>query len=153
MDVSDLDDLYDFFNQPLSPETLIGDLDQFSQSQPTHFKGVTLSTDKMGIQRKLRSTFQELLESQPRRDAPTKAPQTRLPTPPPTQPLRVDPVDQKRKREDKRKEVMEGGKNQPSIETEHQRATKQPRTVQTRSTTKGDKRVDYQATALFGPYK
>ena len=42
---------------------------------------------------------------------------------------------------------MEGGKNQPPRETELQRATKQPRTMQTRLTTEGDRRVDHQATA------
>ena len=42
---------------------------------------------------------------------------------------------------------MEGGKNQPPRKTEHQRAGKQPRTMQTRSATKGDKRANHQAAA------
>ena len=83
MDVSDSDDLYEVFDQPLSPETSPGDLGQTSQPLPNHFEGVASSEDEMGIQRKPRSTFQKLLESQPGRHAPTKAPQTRLPTPPP----------------------------------------------------------------------
>ena len=51
------------------------------------------------------------------------------------------------KREEKGEEVMEGGKNQPPRKTEHQRAGKQPRTMQTRSATKGDKRANHQAAA------
>ena len=86
-------------------------------------------SDEMGIQRKQRLTLQELLESQLGKDAPTKVPMTRLPTPPLALPLQANPVDQKRKREDIGKELMEGGKNQPPRETKPQRATKQPRTV------------------------
>ena len=111
VDVSDLEDLYEFFDQPLSPDTPTGDLGQFSQPQPSRFEKVTLLEDEMGIQRKPRSSLQELLESQSGKDAPTKAPQTKLPTPLPTQPLQTDLANQKRKREDKGKEVMEGGKN------------------------------------------
>ena len=68
------------------------------------------------------------------------------------QPFRVDPADQKRKREGKGKDVMEGGKNQPPRETKPQRGAKQPRTMQTRSTTEGEKRVDHQvATPVWAP--
>ena len=74
VDVSNLDNLYEVFDQPLLPETSIGDLGQFSQPLPSHFEEVASSKDEMGIQRKSRSTLQELLESQPGRDAPTKAP-------------------------------------------------------------------------------
>ena len=52
VDISDSDDLYEFFDQPLSPETSTGDLSQFSQPQPSRFKEVTLSEDEMGIQKK-----------------------------------------------------------------------------------------------------
>ena len=77
----------------------------------------------MGIQRKLRSTLQELLKSQlggkaSEKAAQTRPPipqnQTRLPTPPPTQHTRADPIDHKRKREDKGKEAMEPGKTHSS---------------------------------------
>ena len=111
VDISDSDDLYEFFNQPLSLETSTGDLDQFFQPQSSHLKGVTLLSDEMGIKRKQRSTLQELLESQPGRDAPGKAPQTRLPIPPSAQPFQANPTDHKRKMEEKGKEVVEVGKN------------------------------------------
>ena len=63
VDVSDSNDLYEFFYQPLSPETLTSDLGQFSQHQPSCFEEVTLLEDEIWIQRKQRSTLQELLES------------------------------------------------------------------------------------------
>ena len=68
----------------------------------------------MGIQRKKSSTLQELLESQPGGHALRKEPQTRLSTPPPTQPFRADPTDHKRKREEKGKDVVETRRSQPS---------------------------------------
>ena len=134
MDVSESDpeDLYEVFNQPPSPVTSTGVLGQLSPPQSSRFEKAAFLLNEIGIQRKQKSTLLDLLKSQPSRDAPNKALQTRLP----------DLVDQKRK-EDKGKKVMEGGKNQPPREIEHQRAAKQPRTMQMRSATKGDKRVDH----------
>ena len=88
------------------------------------------------------------MESQPRGHASEKASQTRLPTPPPTQPLRVDPVDHKRKREEKGKEVVEIGKTQPSQEIKPQRGAKQPKVTQTRSANEGERKGDHRAAAL-----
>ena len=84
----------------------------------------------MGIQRKPRSTLQELLESQLRGNALGKVAQTRLPTSPPAQPLRLEPAYLKRKREQKGKEVIEGGKNHLSQEDEAQKGAKQARVGQ-----------------------
>ena len=91
--------------------TSTGVLGQSSLPQSSHSEGAALLSDEMGIQRKQKLTFLDLLEFQPGRDAPNKAPQTRLPTPPLTQPFRANPADQKRKREDKGKKVMEGENN------------------------------------------
>ena len=114
VDVLDLDDFYEVFNQPLSPEISTGDLGQFSIPQSSHLEGSTPLLDEMGIQQKQRSTLQELLESQPGRDAPEKPAQTKLPPPfPPLPTLQADPTDHKRKREKKGKEVAETGKNLP----------------------------------------
>ena len=101
----------------------------------------------MGIQRKQRSTLQELLESQPGRDTPRKVIQTKFPTPPPTQPLRANPVDHKKKREEKGKEVVEIGRTHPSKEIKPQRRAKQPKGMQMRSANEGERRGDHQATA------
>ena len=78
----------------------------------------------MGIQRKQRSSLQDLLESQPGKDAPGKVAQSKLPTPPPALPLQLEPAGLKRKREPKGKEVMDTGKIHPSQEDEAQRAAK-----------------------------
>ena len=96
----------------------------------------------MGIQHKSRSTLQELLKSQPGENAPGKVAQTRLPTPLPTQPLQLEPVDLKRKREQKGKEVMEWGKTHPSQEGEAQRGAKQARVGQTRVDKRSDSQVE-----------
>ena len=98
VEVSDFEDKFEFFNQTLPQETSTGDLRQPSPSQSSHHRRSTSTLDDMGIQRKPRFTLQELLESQPRKDAPKKAAQTKLPTPPPTQTFQADPTNHKRKR-------------------------------------------------------
>ena len=104
--------------------TITSDLSQFSQLQYSHIKGAVTSSDEIGIQWKQRSTLQELLESQPGRDALEKLAQTKLPPPPPVSTYRVDPINHKKKREEKGKEVMEMGKNVPPKEVEPQRGAK-----------------------------
>ena len=104
-----------------------------------------------------RSTLQELLESQPGGRAsgktaqgwlPTPPAQTHLPTPPPTQQTCVDPVDHKRKRNDKGKEVIETGRTRSSQEDDLQRVgSKYPRGMQTRSAHEADKRSKHQVMA------
>ena len=91
--------------------------------------------------------LQELLESQLGRDAPDKATQTKLPTPPPTQTLRADLADHKRKREEKGKEVAEIGRTLPSHEVEPQKGAKQPRGLQTRLANEAERRGDQRAAA------
>ncbi|KAK9995956.1 hypothetical protein SO802_020642 [Lithocarpus litseifolius] len=86
-----------------------------SEEAIENFKALYRIPLGVGIRRQ-RSTLQQLLESQPGRDAPGKATQTRLPAPPPIQPFRANPTKHKRKREDKGKEVVEAGKTQPPHE-------------------------------------
>ena len=96
----------------------------------------------MGIQCKPRSTLQELLKSQPEGNSPRKVAQTRLTTPPPTQPFRPEPANLKRKREQKGKEVVEGGKTHPSQDDEAQKGAKQARVGQTRADKRSDSQVE-----------
>ena len=84
----------------------------------------------MGIQRKSRSTLQELLGSQPGKDVLGKATQTKPPTPPPALPLKLEPAGLKRKREPKDKEVVEVGRTHSSQEDEAQRVAKQAKVGQ-----------------------
>ena len=140
VDVSNSEDDHEVFNQPLSPEIPIGDLDQPLPTQVSHHQEVTNILDTMGIQCKPMSTLQELLKSQPKGNMPGKATQTRLPTPPPIQPLRSDPANHKRKREQKGKEAVEVGKTHPSQEVEPQRGAKQARGMQTRSFGEGKRK-------------
>ena len=108
--------------------------------------------DEMGIQRKSKRSLLNLIESQPGNDAPGKSTQPQLPPPPlpklplpppqPSLPPRAEPVDPKRKREQKGKEVLEAGRPRPTLEEETQRATKQQKTRQARQ--KGSKRRENQ---------
>ena len=130
VEVSDSKDEFEVFNQPLSPKASTSDLGHPFSAQSNQHQGVTSIPNDMGIQRKLRSTLQELLESQPGENTPRKAAQTRLPTPTPTQPLRLELADLKRKSEQKRKKVVEGGKTHPSQKDEAQIGAKQARVGQ-----------------------
>ena len=118
VEVSNFEDEFNVFNQILSSKALPGDLSSASSAQFNFHQEEVNTSDEMGIQRKQRSTLQELLESQPRGHAPRKTPQTRLPTPLPIQPLRADLADHKRKREEKWNDVVETMKTQPSQEIE-----------------------------------
>ena len=87
VEVSDSEDEFKVFNQPLSPEASTSDVGHPFPTQSSHHQGVTSIPNDIGIQCKPRSTLQELLKSQPKGNSPRKVAQTRLTTPPPTQPL------------------------------------------------------------------
>ena len=139
--MSDSEDEFEVFNRPLSLEASTSDLGHSSPTQSNQNRRVIPIPDNMGIQRKQRSTLQELLESQPGENVPGKVPQTRLPTPPPAQPLRLELADLQRKREQKGNEVVEGGKTHPSLKDEVQKATKQAKVGQKGAEQKSDPQV------------
>ena len=78
--MSDSEDDFEVFNQPLSPKNTLSDLNHSFPVQSSQQQGTSSIPDDMGIQRKLRAT----LEAQLGGNAPGKAPQAKLPTPPPT---------------------------------------------------------------------
>ena len=57
VEVSDSEDKFEVFNQPLSLEASTGDLGHSSPAQSSHNQEVANTSDKMGIQRKQRSTL------------------------------------------------------------------------------------------------
>ena len=65
VDLSDSQDEFEVFNQPLSLESTLADLDHQQQV------GI-ITLDEMGIQRKSKRNLLDLIESQPRKDAPGK---------------------------------------------------------------------------------
>ena len=112
--------------------SLTDDYEVFNQSSPS----LNVPED-MGIQRKPQRSFQELLESQPRRGEAGKPAQPKLPPPPPKSPprapqppppSRTEQADPKRRREPKGNEAMETGRPHSSTEEEAHRPTKQQRT-------------------------
>ena len=74
--------------------------------------------DTMVLQRKTRSSLLDLLESHTGGNVPEKAIQPKPPTPPSGQVPQVDPLNKKRKRNQKAKEVMEEGRGFLSKEVE-----------------------------------
>ena len=72
--MSDFEDEFEVFNQPLSLEASTGDLGHSSPTQCNQNRRVIPIPDNMDIQCKQRSTLQELLESQPRENVPRKVP-------------------------------------------------------------------------------
>ena len=117
--LSDSSDRFEVFNQPLSPENTLADLDHQQQAD-------VITSDKIGIQRKSQRSLLDLIESRPGSGAPRKSTQPKLPSPPPLSlPSRPDPADPERKREQKGKHVAETGRFRTEHEDENQRATKQ----------------------------
>ena len=107
---------FEVFNQPPSSKDISAYLD-------SQLQGDIITSDEMGIQRKNQRSLMDLIESQPGRDAPGKSAQPKLLPPPPKSPLpplqppvphRPDPVDPKRKREQKGKEIVETGRSRPT---------------------------------------
>ena len=112
VDVSDSLDKFEAFNLPLSPESIL---------------------DEMDIQRKPQKSLMELIKDQLGRGAlgkstqpklPPPSPKCPLPPPQPSLPSRPEPADPKRKRKQKGKYVVETGRSCPTREDEAQRATK-----------------------------
>ena len=132
VELTDSEEEFVVFDQPLSLESQVGNLSHPSPVQANNLQEDIAIPEEMGIQRKQRSTLQELLESHPGGKSSGKTAQTRLPTPPPAQHTRVDHANHKRKREDKGKEVMEKGRTPSSQEVKLQRGSKQPKGMQTR---------------------
>ena len=94
----------------------------------------------------------ELIESQPGKDVPGKSTQPKLLPPPPKSPIlppqpslpcRPEHADPKRKREQKGKDVVEGGRSHSVHEDEIQRAAKLQKTGQTLQTSveRGDNQL------------
>ena len=130
VEVTNFEDEFEVFNQDLSPETSVIDLDP-------HFSPII---DEMGIQRKPKSSLLELIENQPGRDAPGKTVRSKSPTPPPALPS-PQPFDLKMKREPKGKRVMEVGQTFPPRGDEVQGASKQAKTGQREAEKRSDPQV------------
>ena len=137
VEVSNSEDDFEVFNQPQSLEALVGDFSHLLPTKVSHTQEALIVLDVMVLQRKTRSSLLDLLESHAGGNMPKKAIQTKPPTPPNTQAPQHDPVDKKRKRDQKGKEVMEEGKGLPSKEVEPQKGAKAAKTAHTRSSSEG----------------
>ena len=92
--MSDSEDDFDVFNQPLSPEAPVGDLsDPFLVQTNLAQEEAAIPAD-MRIQRKQRTDLLKVMESSAEGKAPEKPSQAKLPPPPP-----IQPADHKQKRD------------------------------------------------------
>ena len=92
--MSDFEDDFDVFNQPLSPKALVGDLsDPFPVQTNLAQEEVAIPAD-MRIQRKQRTGLLEVMKSSTEGKAPEKPSQAKLPPLPP-----IQLADHKRKRD------------------------------------------------------
>ena len=66
VDLLDSQDEFEVFNQPLSPKSTSVDLIHQQEAE-------IVALDEMGIQRKSKRSFLDLIESQPGKDAPRKS--------------------------------------------------------------------------------
>ena len=131
--VSESSDDFEIFDQPISPEE---------------------DPDEMGIQRKPQKSLLELMEGQPGKSAPaksipsqasslpTRSPPSapRQPPRPSSQPTLPNVTEQKRRREQKGKEVADTSKSRPTREEDAQRAAKQQKTKH--QATRGQEKSD-----------
>lgn len=116
-EVLDSADGFEVFNRPQSPEVVSGD---------------------MGIQRKSQRSLLDVIEGKSRKETPERSSQTTLPPPPPPkppQPQGAEPVDPKRRREQKGKDMVDTGRLPPTQESEDQQPLKQRKTTRGASRT------------------
>ena len=78
--LSDSSDRFEMFNQPLSPENTLANLDYQQQVD-------VITSDEIGIQRKSQRSLLNLIEFQPGRGAPGKSTQPKFPPSPPKSPI------------------------------------------------------------------
>ena len=140
----DSEDNFEVFNRPQSPEAPANDFSYLPSTQVSQTQGDSSIPEAIGLQRRTKSSFWDLIESSVGGNALEEATQAKLLPPPSTQPLRLDPTDHKRKRDQKDPKVVEGGKSPLSKEVEPQKGAKQARVRQTLV----DKRSDSQVGVL-----
>ena len=97
--VSNSEDDFEIFNQPLFPETPSGDLGHPPPTQASQAQGNSPLLEDMGIQRKPKAGLLAVMESQVGDKVLEKATQAKLPPPSPTQPLRANLANHKRERD------------------------------------------------------
>ena len=116
--ILDSEDDFEVFNRPKSPEAPTGDFNHLPSAQVSQIQEDFFIPKAMGIQRKPRAGLLGVMESQSRCKALEKTTPVKLPPFPPSLPPWPDPMDNKRKRDQRGPEAMEGGKGPFSKEAE-----------------------------------
>ena len=118
VEVSDSEDDFEVFNQPQSLEALTGDFGHLPSAEVSQTQGDPIIPEALGIQRKSRTSLIEIMESQSEGKAPEVAGQAKHPSLPTPHDHQPNPANKKRKREQKRKDVIEEGRGVPPKEIE-----------------------------------
>lgn len=106
VEVFDSKEDFEVFNQIQSLEPLVVDFNHLPPTQVSSVQEAPSVPDTMVLQRKPKTSLLELLESHARGTVHEVAVQTKPPTPP-SQTFQLDPIDKKRKRDQKGKDVVE----------------------------------------------
>ena len=128
---------FEVFNKLQLPKPQIVDFSHLLPVQVSSVQEALSIPDAMVLQRKSKISFLELLESYVGGTVPKVVIQTKPPTPLLAQTSQPDPVDKKRKQDQKGKDVVEEGRGIPTKEPEPHKGDKVARTAQMRSSSEG----------------
>ena len=95
----DSKDEFEVFNQPQSLEVSTDDFSHLPSAEVSQIQGDSFVLEAIGIKRKQMIGLLDVMKSSTGSKAPKKTIQAKLPPSPPTQPLRPNPADHKRKRD------------------------------------------------------
>ena len=137
VEISNSNDDFEVFNQPPVLEAATSDLSNFPPAQVSQTQEDPIIPDAMVLQRNTRSSLLEIMESQAGGKASKVVGQAKHPFLSPPQDTQPEPVDKKKKWEQKGKGVMEEGRGVPPKEIEPQRRDKAAKTTQIRSFNEG----------------
>ena len=118
VEILDSKDNFEVFNRLESLEASTDDFSHLPLAQVSQIQEDFFIPEAMGIQRKPRAGLLGVMESQSRCKALEKTTPVKLPPFPPSLPPWPDPMDNKRKRDQRGPEAMEGGKGPFSKEAE-----------------------------------
>ena len=99
VEVFDSKDEFEVFNQPQSPEVSTDDFSHLPSAEVSQIQEDSFFLEAIGIKRKQMIGLLDVMKSSIGSKAPEKTIQAKLPPSPPTQLLRPDPADHKRKKD------------------------------------------------------
>nr|POE57240.1 hypothetical protein CFP56_01893 [Quercus suber] len=137
IEVLDSEEDFEAFDQPYSPESPGATFKHLHPTQVNSTQESSFVPDTIVLQRKPKTILLKLLESYAEGSVPEVTIQTRPPTPLPVHTSPSEPVDKRRKRDRKGKDVAEEGEVIPSKMLEPQKGAKIAKGTQKKSSSEG----------------